>query len=125
MEKMNFKTNKKLTVKARVFDHRGVQWDSFDEINYYPIDHFKHNITACGHTLEEIIDLNYYKQYIQKEKRICEACDNTISVSKMLFNLEYYIGSSKLLCTYCLTEEIGDNPANVKKVINVTITKVI
>jgi len=49
----------------------------------------------------------------------CNLCDNTISVSKTLFKIRFKEGTDQILCTYCLTEIIADQPENVKSIKNI------
>ena len=49
----------------------------------------------------------------------CCRCDGSISVSKVLFKVEFMDGKIAGLCTYCTTEAIGDNPEKIKTITNI------
>ena len=52
----------------------------------------------------------------------CSQCNGTVSTSKVLFKVEFENDMTQYLCTYCMTECVGDAPEKIKRIIKVRET---
>ena len=49
----------------------------------------------------------------------CEFDGTERSSSKVVFKVEFLNGTSKIMCTYCMTEFAGEHPEKIKTITNI------